>query len=68
MLGCRGWGRADVIVRADGSYSFLEMNTSPGMTGPQPRADRGARRRGCRTRDLCVRILEMASLESGNTS
>jgi D-alanine-D-alanine ligase len=32
-LGCRGWGRADLILRADGSYSLLEMNTAPGMTG-----------------------------------
>lgn len=32
-LGCRGWGRADLILRADGSYSLLEMNTVPGMTG-----------------------------------
>ncbi|HSJ98111.1 MAG TPA: D-alanine--D-alanine ligase, partial [Myxococcota bacterium] len=33
LLGCRGWGRADVMLRDDGTYSFLEMNTSPGMTG-----------------------------------
>ncbi len=33
VLGCRGWGRADVMLRADGSYAFLEMNTAPGMTG-----------------------------------
>jgi D-alanine-D-alanine ligase len=32
-LGCRGWGRADLILRADGSYGLLEMNTNPGMTG-----------------------------------
>lgn len=32
-LGCRGWGRADLILRADGSFSLLEMNTAPGMTG-----------------------------------
>jgi D-alanine-D-alanine ligase len=32
-LGCRGWGRADLIMRADGSLTFLEMNTAPGMTG-----------------------------------
>jgi D-alanine-D-alanine ligase len=32
-LGCRGWGRADLILRSDGSYSLLEMNTVPGMTG-----------------------------------
>lgn len=31
-LGCRGWGRADLILRTDGSYSLLEMNTAPGMT------------------------------------
>jgi hypothetical protein len=33
LLGCRGWGRADLMLRADGSVSLLEMNTSPGMTG-----------------------------------
>ena len=33
VLGCRGWGRADLMLRATASYSFLEMNTSPGMTG-----------------------------------
>lgn len=32
-LGCRGWGRADLILAADGRYSLLEMNTNPGMTG-----------------------------------
>ncbi|MDP1606731.1 MAG: D-alanine--D-alanine ligase [Rhodocyclaceae bacterium] len=32
-LDCRGWGRADLILSADGSYSLLEMNTAPGMTG-----------------------------------
>jgi D-alanine-D-alanine ligase len=32
-LDCRGWGRADLILRPDGSYSLLEMNTAPGMTG-----------------------------------
>ena len=33
VLGCRGWGRSDLILREDGSFSFLEMNTAPGMTG-----------------------------------
>lgn len=33
VLGCRGWGRSDLILRDDGSFSFLEMNTAPGMTG-----------------------------------
>ena len=62
VLGCRGWGRADVMLRADGSYSFLEMNTSPGMTGHSlvPIAARAA---GLGYAELCVRILEEARLE-----
>jgi len=32
-LGCRGWGRADVMLsQATGEPYLLEMNTSPGMT------------------------------------
>jgi D-alanine-D-alanine ligase len=32
-LGCRGWGRADVMLRRrDGKPMLLEMNTAPGMT------------------------------------
>ena len=63
VLGCRGWGRADVMLRPDGSYTFLEMNTSPGMTGHSlvPIAARAA---GLSYADLCVRILEDAALET----
>jgi D-alanine-D-alanine ligase len=32
VLGCSGWGRADVLVDAQGNPWLLEMNTSPGMT------------------------------------
>lgn len=32
LLGCKGWGRVDVMTDADGAYYFLEANTSPGMT------------------------------------
>jgi D-alanine-D-alanine ligase len=63
VLGCRGWGRADVMLRPDGSYSFLEMNTSPGMTG-HSLVPIAAREAGLAYPDLCVRILEMASLDS----
>lgn len=31
-LGCRGWGRVDVIRDEDGSFKLLEVNTAPGMT------------------------------------
>jgi D-alanine-D-alanine ligase len=63
VLGCRGWGRADVMLRPDGTYSFLEMNTSPGMTGHSlvPIAAKAA---GLGYPDLCLRILEGAALES----
>ena len=64
VLGCRGWGRADVILRADGTYSFLELNTSPGMTGHSlvPMAAKAA---GLSYPDLCVKILEDARLDDG---
>jgi D-alanine-D-alanine ligase len=66
VLGCRGWGRADVMLRPDGTYSFLEMNTSPGMTGHSlvPIAAKAA---GLSYADLCVRILEDARLDGGRT-
>ena len=67
VLGCRGWGRADVMLRPDGSYSFLEMNTSPGMTGHSlvPIAAKAA---GLPYAELCVRILEAAALDTGSAS
>jgi D-alanine-D-alanine ligase len=65
VLGCRGWGRADLILREDGTYSFLEMNTSPGMTGHSlvPMAAEAA---GLSYADLCVKILEDARLDAGS--
>ncbi|HEX3063339.1 MAG TPA: D-alanine--D-alanine ligase [Usitatibacter sp.] len=63
VLGCRGWGRADVMLREDGTYSFLEMNTSPGMTGHSlvPIAAKAA---GMSYADLCLRILEDARCDA----
>ncbi|MGK2946725.1 MAG: D-alanine--D-alanine ligase [Candidatus Malihini olakiniferum] len=31
-LGCRGWGRIDLMLDTDGVFYLLEVNTSPGMT------------------------------------
>lgn len=58
-LGCGGWGRADLILRDDGSPCLLEMNTIPGMTGHSlvPMAARAA---GIDFDDLALRILELA--------
>jgi D-alanine-D-alanine ligase len=58
-LGCSGWGRGDLIRRADGSVWLLEMNTSPGMTSHSlvPMAAKVA---GLSFEQLVVRILELA--------
>ncbi|MGB9150141.1 MAG: D-alanine--D-alanine ligase [Burkholderiales bacterium] len=61
VLGCRGWGRADVMLRPDGSFSFLEMNTSPGMTG-HSLVPMAAKQAGLSFEDLCLRILQDAAL------
>jgi D-alanine-D-alanine ligase len=58
-LGCSGWGRADLILRGDGSFSFLEMNTSPGMTG-HSLVPMAARQAGLSFSDLVLKILEGA--------
>ncbi len=59
VIGCEGWGRLDLILREDGTWSFLEVNTSPGMTGHSlvPMAARAA---GTAFPDLCVEILRGA--------
>src|SRR5439155_6707945 len=56
IVGCTGWGRLDLILRADGSYSFLEVNTSPGMTG-HSLVPMAARQAGISFPDLCVSVL-----------
>ena len=63
VLGCDGWGRADMMLSLDGRVSFLEMNTSPGMTS-HSLVPIAARAVGMSYPDLCVRILQAASLKS----
>ena len=59
ILGCRGWGRVDVMLDAKGEPYLLEANTVPGMTGHSlvPMAAKVA---GVPFDDLVVRILEDA--------
>ncbi len=59
VVGCSGWGRLDLILRTDGSYSFLEVNTSPGMTG-HSLVPMAAREAGTSFPDLCIEILRGA--------
>lgn len=64
-LGCRGWGRVDVMldVNPRGDRPFLlEVNTSPGMTG-HSLVPMAARAVGLSYEDLVLEILTMARLE-----
>jgi D-alanine-D-alanine ligase len=63
-LGCRGWGRADVMVRASDRQPFLlEINTSPGMTS-HSLVPMAARAQGMSYKQLCLHILATAALDS----
>ena len=58
-LGCRGWGRVDLMLDKRGRPFLLEINTSPGMTD-HSLVPMAAKAVGIAYEDLCVRILEMA--------
>ena len=57
IIGCRGWGRVDVMLSKAGQPSFLEVNTSPGMTG-HSLVPMAAKQAGLSFDDLCLQILE----------
>ncbi len=61
VLGCKGWGRIDVMQDQDGKFWLLEANTVPGMTDHSlvPMAAKAA---GLSFEALVVGIME-ASLE-----
>lgn len=60
-LGCRGWGRVDLMLDASGEPQLLEVNTAPGMTD-HSLVPMAARAVGLSYEDLCLRILEAARL------
>ena len=63
-LGCRGWGRADLMIRASDRKAFLlEMNTSPGMT-THSLVPMSAKAAGISYEALCVQILSLATLDA----
>ena len=64
LLGCRGWGRVDLILDAAGKPWLLEMNTVPGMTG-HSLVPMAAHAVGIDFDELCARILAQAWLEGG---
>jgi len=58
-LGCRGWGRVDLMLDAAGKPWFIEANTSPGMTD-HSLVPMAARHAGLSFEELVLRILELA--------
>jgi D-alanine-D-alanine ligase len=63
-LGCRGWGRADLMIRASDRQPFLlEMNTSPGMTS-HSLVPMSARSMGLGYDRLCLLIASQARLDA----
>ena len=63
VLGCRGWGRIDVMIDATTrAPSLLEINTSPGMTG-HSLVPMSARADGMSYEALCLHLLQHASLD-----
>ena len=63
-LGCRGWGRIDVMLRAEDQQPFLlEINTSPGMTD-HSLVPMSARVSGIDYPQLCLLLLAWASLDN----
>ena len=63
-LGCRGWGRVDVMLRAEDQQPFLlEINTSPGMTD-HSLVPMSARVSGIDYPQLCLLLLAWASLDN----
>jgi D-alanine-D-alanine ligase len=64
LLGCRGWGRVDVMIDgATRAPSLLEINTSPGMTS-HSLVPMSARAAGISYEDLCLQLLQNATLDN----
>jgi D-alanine-D-alanine ligase len=63
VLGCRGWGRLDVMIDAKTRKPYLlEINTSPGMTS-HSLVPMSARNAGISYEDLCLEVLRSAGLD-----
>jgi D-alanine-D-alanine ligase len=63
VLGCKGWGRVDVMIDAQTRQPYLlEINTSPGMTS-HSLVPMSARAAGMDYESLCMHLLADAGLE-----
>ena len=63
VLGCKGWGRVDVMIDAKTRQPYLlEINTSPGMTSHSV-VPMSAKAAGMDYEALCMHLLRHAGLE-----
>jgi len=63
VLGCKGWGRVDVMIDAKTRQAYLlEINTSPGMTS-HSLVPMSAKAAGMDYETLCLHLLRHAGLE-----
>lgn len=63
-LGCRGWGRVDLMRETDGRFQLLEVNTIPGMTD-HSLVPKAAAAEGLSMEDLVVKILDTSCEREG---
>lgn len=64
VVGCRTWGRVDIMQDAEGEFWLLEVNTVPGMTD-HSLVPMSAKAAGISFEELVVRIL-LDTLEGAN--
>lgn len=63
VLGCRGWGRIDLMMDESGLLMLLEANTAPGMTS-HSLVPMSAAQAGMSFNQLVVKILQLSMEES----
>ena len=56
ILGCKGWGRVDLMLDKSGNCYLLEVNTVPGMTN-HSLVPLAAAQNGLKFQDLVLEIL-----------
>ncbi|KDN10982.1 MULTISPECIES: D-alanine--D-alanine ligase [unclassified Gilliamella] len=60
-VGCRGWGRVDIMFNANQKPFLLEVNTAPGMTD-HSLVPMAAKEHGWSFNELVAKILNLATL------
>lgn len=61
VVGCRGWGRVDIMLDKNGNPHLLEVNTAPGMTN-HSLVPMAAKQYGWSFSELVYNILSLAKI------